>query len=120
MCFKRSKNVQYYKTKFRENRIKIYIELLSITKIRKLDGTWSKIRLQLKFNLESNYILTFRFLHSVIHLAQILKIIWDTWFTIRLQLKFIIDSNLIFSELWLIIYIYDKPLHILKNKNFIA
>ena len=31
---------------------------------------WLKIGLKLKSNLESNYIWTFQFLHSIIHLAQ--------------------------------------------------
>ena len=38
---------------------------------------WRKIGLQLKSNLESNWIWTLQFLYSIIHLVQKLKIRWD-------------------------------------------
>ena len=65
-------------------------------------NTWWKIRLQLKFNLESNWIWTLRFLHLIIHLAQNLKLNGTRGAKLRIQLKF----NWIFSKFWLLIYIY--------------
>ena len=45
---------------------------------------WWKIRLQLKSNLESNWIWTLRFLHSI---DTKLKIKWDTWRRIENPIK---------------------------------
>ena len=45
--------------------------------------TWRIIKLQLKFNLESNWIRTIQFLHSIINSAQKLKIQQDIWRIIK-------------------------------------
>ena len=50
-------------------------------------NTWRKIELQLKSNLESNWIWTLRFLHSIIHLAQKLKLDETHDTKLRIQLK---------------------------------
>ena len=50
-------------------------------------NTWQKIGLQLKFNLESNWIWTLRFLHSIIHLTQNLKINGTCGTKLRIQIK---------------------------------
>ena len=51
--------------------------------------TWQKIGLQLKYNLESNQIWTFRFLHSIIHQAQNLKLNGTRGAKLKIQLKYI-------------------------------
>ena len=73
---------------------------------------WHEIELKLKFNLESNWIWTLRFLHSIIHFVQNkIKIRWDLWCKIENPIK----SNLIFFEFWLYIYIYIKEDEILRS-----
>ena len=63
---------------------------------------WRKIELQLKSNLESNWIRTFQFLHSIIYLIQDKKLNGTNSAKLRIKLK----SNWIFSKFWLLIYIY--------------
>ena len=48
---------------------------------------WCKIGLQLKSNLESNWIWNFLFLHSKINLEQKLNIKWDMWHKIEKQIE---------------------------------
>ena len=42
----------------------------------------------MKSNLEFNWIWTIKFLHSIIHLAQKLKIRWDMWHKIKNLIRF--------------------------------
>ena len=72
--------------------------------------TWRKIGLQLKSNLESNWIWALRFLHSIIYLVQNKKLNGTNSAKLRIKLK----SNWIFSKFWLLIYLFIYLFYVIE------